>query len=223
MSNRILIALSGILGTAALVVYYSAPYTFMPLPAPDVSAAQVMAFGARYSTTVLVDAWLQVAGATLSVIFALGLVHLAHASDRPAGKLTLLVSGVIMALALAEATFEIAAASAAAMGHTATGLVSFDLTNTFIHVFLIAPSLFLVLGIALLGTPVLPRGFSYAAIGLGIVVQALGFAGLFTTAALLPVIIVLMLQIFWNIAAAITLAVRPGESSRLSGQSVNAA
>lgn len=205
---RTLIALCGILGTAALLIYYSAPYWLMPLPATDAPVAQVIAFGTKYQTPILLDSWFQVAGAFLSVVFALGLVHLAGSSERLSGKLTLLVSGIIVVLALAEAMFGIGAAMAASLGHTETGLVCFDLTNTFIHVFLIAPSLFLVLGFALLRTTVLPAGFSYTAIGLGVVFQALGFAGLFTTAALLPVIVILMLQNVWNIAAAITLAVR---------------
>ncbi len=205
---RTLIALCGILGVAALLIYYSAPYWLMPLPATDAPAAQVIAFGAKYQTAILIDCWFQVAGAFLSVVFALGLVHLAGPSKRLSGKLTLLVSGIIVVLALAEATFGIGSAMAAAVGHTETSLVCFDLTNTFIHVFLIAPSLFLVLGFALLRTTVLPQGFSYTAIGLGLIFQALGVAGLFTPAALPPVIVVLMLQNVWNIAAAITLAVR---------------
>lgn len=205
---RMSLALCGLLGTAALLIYYSAPYWFMPLPAPDAPVAQVIAFGTNYQTTILVDSWFQVAGAFLSVVFALGLVHLAGASNRLAGKLTLLVGAIILALALAESTFAIGAATAGSLGHTETSLVCFDLTNTFIHVFLIAPSLYLVLGIALLRTRILPSGFSYTAIGLGIIFQILGFVGLFSPAALLPVIIILMLQNIWTIVAAITLAVR---------------
>jgi len=207
---RILAAACGILGTAALVAYYAAPWTFLPLPAPDAPAAQVIAFGARYHDLILLDAWLQAAGSLLSVAFALALVQLAGAASRLAGRLTLLAGGVVLALALAEATFAIGAAQAAVAGHAETGLVCFDLTNTFIHVFLIAPSLFLMLGAALLGTRLLPRAFAYAALALGIAFQILGVAGLFSAAALPPVIAVLLLQNVWTLAAAFTLAVRRG-------------
>jgi hypothetical protein len=83
-----------------------------------------------------------------------------------------------------------------------------------------------MLGAALLGTHLLLRGFSYVALALGIAFEILGFAGLFSTTALLLVIFVLMAQNLWNIAAAITLAFRADirsvtklEEARLSAAS----
>ncbi len=113
----------------------------MPLPAANAPAAQVIAFGTAYQNVILFDAWLQAIGALLSVVFVLALVQMAGTADRLAGRLTLLAGGVVLALALAEGTFEIGAVMAAANGHIQTSLVWFDLTYTFIHVFLIAPSL----------------------------------------------------------------------------------
>jgi len=46
-------------------------------------------------------------------------------------------------------------------GHAQAALTSFDLAYVFVHVFAIAPSLLLMLGIALLGTRLLPRVFVY--------------------------------------------------------------
>src|SRR3974377_1140928 len=84
-----LAALCGLLGTAALVAYYAAPFTWMPLPAPDATLAQVQAFGARYHDAILWDTWLEAIGSLMSVVFALALVHLAGTSARFAGRLTL--------------------------------------------------------------------------------------------------------------------------------------
>ncbi|MGN6362305.1 MAG: hypothetical protein ACTHNK_18130 [Thermomicrobiales bacterium] len=205
---RLLAALCGVLGTAALIAYYAAPWTFVPLPANNATAAEVIAFGARYHTVILWDVWFQAIGSLLTIVFVLALVHLAGAAERFAGRFVLLVSAVIMGLSLAEGTFALGAVQAGTNGHPEAAVACFDLTNVFIHIFLLAPSLFLVLGFALLGTRLLPSAFSYLAIALGVVFQVLGVAGLFSTAALLVVIAVLMAQNVWTIAAAIALAVR---------------
>ena len=209
--QRNLTALAGILGTVALVAYYAAPFTFMPLPPANAPAAQVIAFGTAYQNVILFDAWLQAIGALLSVVFVLALVQMAGTASRLAGRLTLLAGGVVLALALAEGTFEIGAVMAAANGHIQTSLVCFDLTYTFIHVFVIAPSLFLMLGLALRGTHLLPAAFSTVALVLGGAFETLGLVSLFSTAALLLVIVVLMAQNVWSIAAALVLALRPAK------------
>jgi hypothetical protein len=206
---KVPIALCGLLGTAALVAYYAAPYTFMPLPPPDATAGQVLAFGSQYHNAILWDTWLQAIGSLLSVVFALALVHLAGASSRFAGRLTLLAGGVVLTLALMEGAFALGAVQAGTNGNAEAASTYFALTYTFIHVYLIAPSLFLMLGAALWGTRLLPPAFSYLALGLGILFQVLGVLGLFNATALLVVIFVLIAQELWNVAAAITLLVRP--------------
>jgi hypothetical protein len=201
----ILTGLCGILGTVALVIYFSAPFWLMPLPPPNCTAEQVMAFGTRYHDIIIWDTWLQQIGSLLSIIFVLSLVHLAGASNKFAGRLTLLVCGVIMALSLAEGTFAFAALQAGDNGQPEAALTCLDLTTVFIHIFLIAPSLFLVMGFALLSTPLLSKTFVYIAIGLGIVFQVLGFAGLFSTTAVLMVIFVLNAQNIWTLVVSATL------------------
>jgi hypothetical protein len=208
----ILAALSGIAGTAALVAYYAAPFTFMPLPPATATMDQVMTFGAHYQTAILLDVALQAAGALLSVIFVLALVHLAGAADRFAGKLTQVAGTITIVLALAEGTFELGAVQAGINGNPQGALTCFDLTYVFIHVFLIAPSLYLMLGATLIGTRLLPRAFSYIVLALGIAVQVLGFAGLFSSAFLLPVIAFLLAQEVWAVAAAVALIVRSGRT-----------
>jgi hypothetical protein len=211
---RILAAVCGILGTLALTAYFAAPWTFMPLPPPNATVDQVVAFGTRYHDLILWDTWFQAIGSLLTVIFALALVHLAGASERFAGRLTLLASAVILVLGLVEGMLGLGALQATANGHPEAAVGFLDLTSVFIHVFLLAPSLFLMLGAALWGTRLLPPLFSYLAIALGILFQILGVVGLFSPTALLAVIVVLMLQNVWTLAATITLAVEPGPAAR---------
>lgn len=203
---RILAAICGILGTAALIAYYAAPFTFMPLPAADASAAQVMTFGTRYHNAILVDAWLQVPGSLLSVVFALALVHLAGASLRFAGRLTLFAGTVVMTLALAESTFALGAVQAGTLGNPQGALTLFELTFVFIRLFLIAPSLYLMVGAALLNTRLLPNGFAIAALALGIGFQILGVVDLFSNSVMLVVLVILVAQEVWAVVAAIALA-----------------
>jgi hypothetical protein len=207
-SNLILTAVCGVLGTIALTLYFTATFSFLPLPPPTATASDIIAFGNSYHTTILFDTWLQQVGTILSVVFALALVHLAGTSQTLAGKLTLLTSGVIVSLSLAEGTFVLGAVQAGNNRHAEAALTCFELTNVFIHIFLLAPSLFLMLGLALRMTIILPKFFVVMAIILGILFQTLGVIALFNDKVLVIVIGILMLQNLWTIAASITLLVR---------------
>jgi hypothetical protein len=207
-SNLILTGVCGFLGTASLTLYFAATFTFMPLPPPTATASDIIVFGTNYHTTILIDTWLQQIGTVLSVIFALALVHLAGTSQTLAGKLTLLTSSVVVSLSLAEGTFALGAVQAGNNGHAEAALTCFELTNVFIHIFLLAPSLFLMLGLALRKTIILPRLFVVMAIVLGILFQTLGVVALFNEKFLIIVIGVLMLQNLWTIAASLTLLIK---------------
>lgn len=207
-SNIVQTSACGLLGTIALTLYFSAPFNWMPLPPPTATTTQIFEFGKQYHTAILVDTWLQQIGTILSVIFALALVHLAGTSTTLAGKLTLLTSTVIMSLSLAEGTFVLDAVQAGDNGHREAALTCFELTNVFIHIFLLAPSLFLMLGFALKRTAILPNFFIVSAIVLGVLFQTLGVIALFDNKFLLLVIGILMLQNLWTIATSVTLLVR---------------
>jgi hypothetical protein len=208
-----LTALVGVLGTLALGVYYST--VLVPLPADNATAAQVMTLGLHYRTAILLDVALQVGGSALSVIFALTLIHLAGAAGRLAGRLAVMAGAVVLGLALAEGTFALGVVQAASNGHPQAALACFDLTNVFIHIFLLAPSLFLLLGLALWQTTLLPRLFAPLALVLGLAFQTLGLVGLFSTAAVALVIVILIVQEVWTLAAALVLVLRrPASPSR---------
>ena len=208
--NIVLTSLCGLIGTIALTLYFSAPFNWMPLPPANATIAQIFVFGHKYHTAILIDTWLQQFGTILSVIFALALVQFAGTSQTLAGRLTLLASTVITALSLAEGTFALGALQAGENGHLDAALTCYELTNTFIHIFLLAPSLFLVLGFALRSTTVLPKIFIWSAIALGIFFQLLGVIALFDNKFILIVIGILMLQNLWTITASITLLIKKG-------------
>lgn len=211
MHNRtsiLLTAACGILGTTALTLYFSAPFWLMPLPAPNATTEEIFSFGTKYRTVIYWDTWLQQIGSLLSVVFALALVHLAGKSQTFAGRMVLLSSAVILSLSLAEGTFILGAVQAADNGHLTSMVAGVDLGSVFIHIFLLAPSLFLMLGFALQKTSLLPRIFPVIALVLGILFQVLGVAGLFSNTALLIVIFVLLAQNIWSLAASVTLIVR---------------
>jgi len=208
LSNILLTSVCGLVGTIALTLYFSAPFNWLPLPPPNATSAEIFVFGTKYHNAILVDTWLQQFGTILSVIFALALVQLAGTSSTLAGRLTLLTATVITSLSLAEGTFVLGALQAGGNRHLEAALTCFDLANVFIHIFLLAPSLFLILGLALKGTTILPKFFIVTAIVLGVLFQSLGVIALFDNQFLLVVIVVLMLQNLWTIAASITLLAR---------------
>ena len=203
-----LIAASGLIGTIALTIYFSAPFWFLPLPPPNAKTGQIIEFGKRYRDLISFDVWLQQIGSMLSVAFALGLVHVAGRLQTLAGRFVLVASTVILSLSLAEGTFILAAVAAGENGHYESAVTCVDLANVFIHIFLLAPSLFLMLGWSLWKSDVLPSGFSMTALGLGISFQILGVAGLFNTTAVMVVIFVLVAQNLWTIAASIALLLK---------------
>ncbi len=208
---RVLTALCGIAGVAALGYYYSVPF---PFPPPSAAAEQLMAFVSRYHDTILLDTWLQGLGSLLIVAFFVALVSLSGAAHRFAGLMALLASTVNFGLALVDVVFGIAAVQSAASGHPTTGVISFDLTNVFVHVFpmLPAPVLFISIGAVRLSARLLPRVFGFLALVLGAAFAILGFLGLFNETALGLTIVLQIGQELWIVAAAITLTLIHGRT-----------
>ncbi|HEY7340461.1 MAG TPA: hypothetical protein VH591_06250 [Ktedonobacterales bacterium] len=204
---RVLAAFAGIAGVVALGYYYSVPF---PLPPASATPAQVVQFALHYHDAVFLDTWIQAVGSLLTTVFFLALVFLAGATIRFAGWMTMLASALTLATALAEGTFALAAVQAGMIGHEQTAVTCLDLTNVFVHVFLIvpAPLLLLAVGSALRGAAVLPQVFRFLALALGVAFAIAGFAGWFSAAALTAGIFLLIGQELWVLTAAITLIVR---------------
>ncbi len=203
---RLLTALCGILGTIMLGLYFGigAGVGLATLP-PEATQDQILSMATKYHDLWYLGTWLQGTGTLLSVIFFLALVQQAGAASKLAGMLTLLGSAVLLGVVLIEGVFTIDLAQAAADGHQAASVTSFDLMSVFSHIYPIAPApvIFLALGTILVGARVLPRGFGYVAFALGVVFAIAGLVGLFTTPLL--TLIPLALQGIWIVVAAITM------------------
>jgi hypothetical protein len=208
-----LIALSGILGTILLGLYFGvgASIGLAQLPA-SATLAQVLHAATTYHDAWYLGTWLQATGSLLSVIFFLALVDQAGGMRRLAGMLTLLGSAVLLAVVLIEGVFTIDLAQAATDGHPATALTSFDIMTVFTHIYPLAPAplIFLALGTLLLEAQILPRVFAYLALALGCAFAIVGLVGLFIAPAL--TLVVLVLQGVWVVAAAIALLIRSGKA-----------
>jgi hypothetical protein len=206
-------ALCGLLGTVLLGLYFGigASIGLAQLP-PGATEAEILRVAMQYHDLWFLGTWLQATGTLLSVIFFLALVHQANGTTRLAGMLTLLGSAALLAVVLLEGVFTIDLAQAAADGHHAAAISSFDVMTTFTHLYPIAPAplIFLALGTVLWGARILPRGFAYLALGLGGAFEVLGLVGLFTVPAI--TLIPLVLQAVWVIAAAIALLIRSGKA-----------
>jgi hypothetical protein len=200
---RILAALCGTVGPVILVT----SFVINPAPRADSTVAQLRDFAIFHHNGIVLGGWLQAMGSLLIVLFAITLVHLADATHRLAGWITILAGATILMVSLVEVTFYLAAVQAAESGDKASGLASNNLINAVQHIFLIAPALLLPLGFVLLGSNVLPRGFSYTALALGGTLQGLGLLGLFQP--LQAVIdVMLIVQAFWFVAAAVALLIQ---------------
>ncbi len=209
MSTRlssVLAGLCGILGAVAFGVYGSS--VLVPLPPRNATIAQVTTFVSQYHDAMLFSTWLQAFGAFLLVVFVVALIHLAGVAPSFAARITYVVAAVILAVALSEGTFEMDVIQAAANGHAEAALTSFDLAYVFVHVFAIAPSLILMLGIALFGTHLLPRVFVYLALALGGAMVIVGFVSLFSSSAVTVFIQLLIVQTLWYAAAGLMLIIR---------------
>ncbi len=207
-SLHILAALCGIVGTVTLV----SSFVINPAPPANATLAQLREFASRNHGGIVFGGWLQGIGSLLTVLFALSLVHLAGATNRLAGWITLLAGGTILMVSLVEIAFYLAAAKAAVDGDEGSGAASNALIKAVQHVFLIAPALLLPLGAVLLRSRVLPRVFAYLALVLGATLQVLGLVGLFNVLQSI-IDVLLMIQAVWFVAAATVILLRSGKAS----------
>lgn len=204
-SFSIFSGLSGIVGVVLILVSFN----INPGPPPGANSAELMKFGQQYYASVLWGAWLQAVGPIFIVLFAFSLVHLAGATQRLAGWMTLFGATILMTVSLIEITFYISAL------HTdpqVMPFISLRVISAAQHLYFIvaAPALFLPLGIVLISSSILPRVFGYLALLLAAAFAALGVIFLLTLTLPGPVTAFGGVQALWWLAAAITLIVRRG-------------
>jgi hypothetical protein len=208
-STRLFCTLSG-LGGIAGVALIMLSFTINGGPPPGATGAELVKFGQQNYANILWGAWLQAVGPVLIVLFAFALVHLAGATQRLAGWMTLFGATTLMTVSLIEITFYISALSP---NPEIMPSASLRLISAVQHLYFIvaAPSLFLPLGIVLVTSRILPRLFGYLALLLAIVFAALGVVFLLDLTLPATVTAFAGVQAFWWLAAAITLIVRGGK------------
>src|SRR6516162_8739549 len=199
----ILGGLSGIVGVVLLMVSFG-----IAIPPPvGATRAELVQFGQQHYAGVLWGAWLQAVGPVFIVLFAFSLVHLAGATQRLAGWMTLFGATVLMTVSLIEITYYICALFPDPELMTS---ISLRVISAVQHLYFIvaAPALFLPLGIILVGSRILPRVFGYLALVLAGAFAVLG--AVFMLRLTLPASVTALagLQALWWLAAGITLIIR---------------
>jgi hypothetical protein len=199
----ILSGLSGVAGVLLLIVSFA----INAGPPPDPSSAELIKFGQQHYANILWGAWMQAVGPVLIVLFAFALVHLAGATQRLAGWMTFFGATVLMTVSLIEITFYISA-----LNHDPAVLpyISLKLIYAVQHLYFIvvAPALFLPLGVVLVGSRILPRVFGYLALLLAACFAALGLIFLLHLTLPGPVTAFGAVQALWWLAAGVTLVAR---------------
>jgi hypothetical protein len=199
----ILSGLSGVTGVVLIMVSFAINNG----PPPGATSAELVKFGQQNYANILWGAWLQAVGPVLIVLFAFALVHLAGATQRLVGWMTLFGATILMTVSLIEITFYISALNP---DPTIMPSISLKLISAVQHLYFVvaAPSLFLPLGIVLVGSPILPRVFGYLALLLATGFAALGV--IFLLRLTLPNAVTAFggVQALWWLAAAITLIVQ---------------
>lgn len=209
ISKRVFCILSGLSGLAGVLLILLS-FNINPGPPPGATSAELIRFGQQHYVTVLWGAWLQAVGPLLIVLFAFSLVHLAGATQCLSGWMTFFGSTILMTVSLIEITFYISALHPDPAMMPSISLVVISAVQ---HLYFIvaAPTLFLPLGIVLIGSSVLPRLFGYLAVVLASAFAALGVIFLLTLSLPGSVTAFAGVRAFWWFAAALTLIVRSGK------------
>ena len=113
---HILTGVCGLLGPVILV----ASFFINPGPPADYTITQLRDFAVQHHDGIVFGGWLQGMGSLLIVLFAIALVHLAGATHRLAGWITLLAGATILMVSLVEVTFYLGAVRATQLGDIAS-------------------------------------------------------------------------------------------------------
>jgi len=215
VSNRsflIPIAISGIVGQCFLSIYFSGILVPKELITTLNSVSQLSDLVTKHQSAIFLDAWLMGIGSFLSVIFYIGLVYESGAITRLSGLLTIIASAVVLAVALVDVTFMVAASNAAILGHTDTTKVAFDFVagggEAFDYTFIFGPAPMLItsIGIVLLRSHIIPAFFGYAAIVVGVMFFIAGLLSIFyPRASTITIVfeIVQLSRVIWGLTLAI--------------------
>lgn len=206
ISKRLFCILSGLSGVVGVVLLGISFLIAVP-PPTGATRAELVAFGQQHYAGVLWGAWLQSVGPVFIVLFAFSLIHLAGATQRLTGWMTLFGATILMIVSLIEITYYIGALFPEPEMMTS---ISLRVISAVQHLYFIvaAPALFLPLGIILVSSTVLPRVFGYLALLLATTFAVLGAVFMLTLTLPAWVTAFAGVQALWWLAASITLMVR---------------
>jgi len=106
MSARSYGFLGGLAGIAGVVLLFVS-FAINSGPPANATGTELMEFGQQNYAKILWGAWMQALGPVLMVLFALSLVHLAGATHRLAGSMTLFGATVLMTVSLIEISLQL--------------------------------------------------------------------------------------------------------------------
>ena len=205
MTNNLkrLCGISGIIGVIMLIVSFNINQG----PPQGASYEQLISFGHQYYASILWGAWLQTIGPFMIILFAFSLVILSGAGQTLAGWMVFFGAGILMTISLIEISFYIAVLFKDPPQGSLFGL---NIIYAVQHLYFIigAPALFIPLGMVLQKSDVLPKIFSWLAIGIGIFFGILGIIFLFRLILPLWVTAIASVQAFWWLAASIMMVGR---------------
>lgn len=199
----ILSAVAGIIGV--LMIGYS--FGINAGPPLNATNEQLILFAKTHYRAVLQGAWLQAVGPILIILFALAIVHLADATNRLSGWMTLLGSSILIMVSLTEVVCYIMALFTVP---ETMGAIGNNIGHAVQHLYFIiaAPSLFLPLAFVILSSTVLPRIFGYLAIILALAFIIVGITSLYHLILSSLDTSLAAIQALWWFAAAISLIIR---------------
>jgi len=207
MEGRLGIA-GGIAGPILLTIYFAAP-ALAKWPYAGASPKELVAYANAHPLLFYAGGWLQATGAALSILFFLVLLQLSGARGRLSGLITIVGCALLLSVVVVEAALLEAVPMAASAGDQATVATTFALSNgVFARIFPLAPAplLFAGIGLALLPSNLLPRGFGWSAVVIAVLFELAGVAAIFSTVGLIFAIIMSVVEAVWIAMSAVALA-----------------
>ncbi|MGI5133868.1 hypothetical protein [Streptomyces sp. CA-106110] len=201
-------AWAGIAGPVLLIIYFAVP-ALTSWPYAGASPHQLITYANSHTLLFYAGGWLQVTGATLSILFFLTLLDHSGTVRQLAGLVTLVGCAVLLAVVLIEAALLEAVPAAAHAKDAATVATTFALSNgVFARIFPLAPAPLVFIGIGYALRPcVLRKRYADSAKVVAALFVVAGIAAVFGTPGLIFAIVMSVVQAIWILTAAIALNV----------------
>ena len=206
LSDRMLCLLGGLSGAVGVVLLIVS-FVINSAPPAGLTPTELIEWGKQHYASGLWGAWLQAIAPVLIVLFAFSLVHLAGAAGSVVGSMTFFGGTVLTTVSLIEITFYLAA------WHVEPSImpsISLRFISAAQHLYFVVggPALFTPLGIVILRSTVLPRGFGFVSLLLAAIFAAVGAVFALTLTLPTPVLALAGVQGLWWLSAAVVLMAR---------------